>query len=90
MKFIEALDYCNADLLPIISTLLSILATLPVTTCSVESSFSSLRYLKNYLRNTTGETRLNGLASMYIHGDIEVNVDEVLDRLANGKRRLQF
>ena len=32
------------------------------TTCTSERSFSTLRRLKTYLRNTTNEERLNGLA----------------------------
>jgi hypothetical protein len=38
-----------------------------------------LRRLKTYLRNTTGENRLNGLAVMNIHRDIVVTTDEIID-----------
>ena len=36
---------------PNIFTILKVLATIPVTSCSCERSISSLRLLKNYLRN---------------------------------------
>lgn len=58
---IEAMERCNKKLFPTIYKLLIIMATLPVTTCSCERSFSSLKFLKNYLRNSTGDDRLNGL-----------------------------
>ena len=46
-----------------------ILATLPVTTATNERRFSNLRYLKNYLRSTMEETRLTGLAQLYVCRD---------------------
>ena len=55
-----------------------ILATIPVTSCSCERSISCLRYLKNYLRGTMGEERLNGLALMHAHGDIALDLDEII------------
>jgi len=58
------------------------LITLPVTTASSERYFSSLRRLKTYLRNTTGENRLNGLAVMNIHRDLVVTTGEIKDALA--------
>ncbi|CAH1111156.1 unnamed protein product [Psylliodes chrysocephalus] len=85
---IEALERCNKNLFPTIHKLLIIMATLSVTTFSCERSFSSLKFLKNYLRNATSEDRLNGLALMYIHPDIPILEDEVLDVLALQSRRL--
>ena len=70
--------------------LLQILCTLPVTTAEAERSFSYLRILKSYLRNTMTEDRLNGLALLYIHRDIPVEVDEVLDEMAQKTRRLDI
>lgn len=87
---IEAMERCNKSLFPTIYKLLIIMATLPVTSCSCERSFSSLKFLKNYLRNSTGEDRLNGLALMYIHPEIHISEDEVLDSLALQSRRLNI
>ncbi|XP_065664449.1 52 kDa repressor of the inhibitor of the protein kinase-like [Hydra vulgaris] len=47
-----------------------ILGTLPVTSCECEMSFSVMRRLKDYMRTTMSEDRLNGLALMYIHQEI--------------------
>ena len=49
---------------PALATMLQIFATIPVTTASGERPFSALKYIKNYLRSTMGEERLNGLAHM--------------------------
>ncbi len=38
--------------------LLQILCTIPVNVCGCERSFSSLRRIKTYIRNTTGQERL--------------------------------
>ncbi|XP_074030566.1 52 kDa repressor of the inhibitor of the protein kinase [Leptinotarsa decemlineata] len=67
---IEALQSCNRYMFPAVFKLLQILATLPVTSCTAERSFSTLRYLKDYLRNSSKEARLNGLALLYIHKDV--------------------
>jgi len=58
------------------------MATLPVTTCSSERSFSTLRRLKTYLRNTTGEDRLNGLALLNIHRDIKIDATQIIAELS--------
>ena len=72
---------------PNIYAALRVLATVPVTSCECERSFSLLRRLKNYLRNRMGEDRLNGLALMSIHRDIEINFDDVITRFAQKKTR---
>jgi len=70
--------------------LLQILATLPVTIASSERSFSTLKRLKTYLRNTTSENRLNGLAMMNIHSDIMIDPDYAINKLATKTRRLRL
>lgn len=52
---ISALKMCNIDIYPNIHRLLEILATLPVSTATPERTFSSLKRIKTYLRNTTGQ-----------------------------------
>uniref|UniRef100_A0A2S2NV27 Repressor of the inhibitor of the protein kinase n=1 Tax=Schizaphis graminum TaxID=13262 RepID=A0A2S2NV27_SCHGA len=67
------------DFYPNIKRLLLIFATIPVTTCISERSFSSLKRIKTYLRSTMGENRLNGLALLNIHPEIIINPEEVVD-----------
>ena len=47
-------------------------------------------YIKNYLRSTVGEERLNGLAHMYVNRDIELDYDSVIDEVGRENRRLKF
>lgn len=47
------------------------------------------RCLKVYLRNATGENRLNGLAIMNIHRDVVVITDEITDTIALNTRRIK-
>ncbi|XP_065683286.1 52 kDa repressor of the inhibitor of the protein kinase-like [Hydra vulgaris] len=61
---------------------LRILGTLPVTSCECERSFSVMRRLKDYMRTTMSEGRLNGLALMYIHQEIVPCIDNVINRFS--------
>jgi hypothetical protein len=87
---IEALAVCNKDIMPNIYKLLEILAVLPVSTCTSERSFSTLRRLKSYLRNSNSNTRLNGLALLNIHRNNTPTVEDILNELAKTSRRLDF
>jgi hypothetical protein len=81
---------CSEKLLPNVHKLLQILLTLPVSTASNERSFSTLRRLKPYLRNSTSENRLNGLAVLNIHRNIVLSTDEILVELSRKPRRLKL
>ena len=61
LKFVDQASFPN------IFTILHILATISVTSCSGERSVSSLWQLKNYLRSTMRQTRSNGLALIHAH-----------------------
>lgn len=86
-NFVEALKLCNKDVYPSVNVLLEIASILPVSTATVERSFSRLKILKTHLRSTTGEDRLNGLALMSVYSDFKVNIDSVLKRFATDKNR---
>ena len=87
---IDALNSCQKSIFPNVHTLLTIACTLPVTTASAERSFSSLRRLKTYLRSTMSTERLNGLSLLYVHSQVTITADEVIDDFAKGSRRLAF
>ncbi|XP_055017683.1 zinc finger MYM-type protein 1-like [Boleophthalmus pectinirostris] len=71
--------------------------TIPVSTASVERSFSTLKRIKTYARNTTGQKRLSALASMSIEKDLLMDLKRA-DKLYNRatevflrkERRLDF
>ena len=76
-----------------IKVTIRILATLPAhTSCECERPFSALKRLKNYNRSTIMiAERLNGLALMHIHRDIEPDVEEIINKFAQlGPRRLEL
>lgn len=50
-----------------VDTLLHLYLTIPLTTASAERSFSTLRRLKNYLRSTMTQKRLNHLILLHTH-----------------------
>lgn len=82
---------CDVEIYPLLHTLFKIFLTMPSSGASAERSFSTLKRLKTYLRSTTTEERLNGLALLHIHYDIEVNVDQIINRYAKTcKHRLNF
>lgn len=78
---------------------LKILIALPCTTCTVERSFSNLRRLKTWLRSTMGENRLNGLAMMSVHRQLQskfINENlqdfhsKVVEKFTKNPRKLCF
>ena len=78
----SALDICDRDIFPNIHVLLRIAATLPVTTCTCERSFSTLRRLNTYLRATQSTDRLDALALINIHCGMSIDIDLVINTFA--------
>ncbi|XP_077544853.1 uncharacterized protein LOC144158060 [Haemaphysalis longicornis] len=73
-----ALSMCNAEFFSTIHRLFGILAMLPASTSTPERTFSTLRRLKNYLRNRVQQERLTGLALLSVHREVEVTPAQVL------------
>lgn len=88
--FIDALQFCDEVMFPNVYSFLKIGSSLPVTVSSVERSFSSLKRIKTYLRNSTEENRLNGLALMSIHRGIPLKINDVIERFAEKNRRISL
>ncbi|XP_065805213.1 zinc finger MYM-type protein 1-like [Labrus bergylta] len=63
--------------------------TVPVSSCSCERSFSALRRLHSWLRQTMGQKRLHSLAVMSIEKDTlqHTSHNRVIDRFATLKNR---
>jgi hypothetical protein len=81
-----------ADCYPNVSIAYRILLTIPVTVASTERSFSKLKQLKNCLRSTMLQERLNGLAMCSIEKDIldKIDLDAVLEDFASRNARRRF
>lgn len=69
-------------------------ACIPVTSCSAERSFSTLRRLKTHLRTRMGEDRLLGLTRMSIEAEAtgKLDLDETVRQFIKkkGNRRVKF
>jgi hypothetical protein len=87
LRFVTTVDCC-----PNVSIAYRILLTVPVTVASAERSFSKLKLLKNYLRSTMLQQRLNGLAMCSIEKDIlnNINLDSVINDFASRNARRSF
>lgn len=68
---------------------LRIFLTLMITNCTAERSFSQLKRLKNHLRTTLGQDKLESLSLLCIEADIlrKISFDEVLKEFATVKTR---
>jgi hypothetical protein len=75
----------DADCYPNASIAYQILLTIPVTVASAERSFSKLKLLRNCLRSTMLQERLNGLAMCSIEKDIldTIDLDSTLEDFAS-------
>ncbi|XP_052622537.1 uncharacterized protein LOC111915532 [Lactuca sativa] len=67
----------------------SILLTIPVTVAFAERSFSKLKLLKNYLRSSMSQEKLNGLAMLCIEKDMldKIDLDNIINDFASRKAR---
>jgi len=87
LQFVTTLD-CY----PNVSVAYRILLTVPVTVASAERSFSKLKLLKNYLRSTMLQGRLNGLAMCSIENAILgiIDLDTIINDFASRNAHRSF
>ncbi|QQP48515.1 Uncharacterized protein FKW44_008870 [Caligus rogercresseyi] len=78
-----------SETLPHFTEISKTLATIPVTSCSAERSFSCLRRLKTYLRSTMSQERLHALGLLTIerHYVNRVDIDTIIDEFGRQKGR---
>ncbi|KAK3091798.1 hypothetical protein FSP39_022710 [Pinctada imbricata] len=80
----------DEDTYPNVKRLLHIACVLPITTCEAERSFSGLRRIKSYLRSTMHEERLTGLALMHLHHSMEIDTNEIVQKIITQQNRRMF
>ncbi|KAJ0182100.1 hypothetical protein K1T71_002822 [Dendrolimus kikuchii] len=81
------------EVYPTIEIVLRIIATTPVTVASAERSFSRLKIIKTYLRNSMTQDRLSALAILSIENDIAHSLDYcalIKDSSLSKSRKHQF
>lgn len=72
-----------------ITTALRIYLSIACTNCSGERSFSTLKRIKNHLRSSLGQHKLNNLSILSIESDVLEKVDskEIIEKFAHSKCR---
>ena len=69
------MDPVIRNLFPQVEMLVRLLSTISCSSAEVERSFSGLRRLKMYMRNSMTQMRLNHLAVLHMHQEMTDNVD---------------
>lgn len=74
---------------PNIDVALRIFLCIPATNCTTESSFSTLKRIKNYLRNSLGDQKISDLALLSIESEIFDMIDfsDLIGKFASMKSR---
>lgn len=90
---LDLLQY--VDQYPSIQQAILIALALPLTTCTVEKPFSTMRRIETWLQSTVADKRLSGLCMMSAHRvkineNKDVLLQKVIDRFGEDNRRLQF
>ena len=81
----------TSPMFPNMRAMVSILCTLPVTTCSAERSFSGLKRIKTAFRSCMSTERLLGLTLLHVHRDISINIAAAVDEFSHSQpRRMQM
>ena len=80
------------DFYPNTYRLFIIFATLPVSVATAERSFSTLKLVKTFLRNTMADDRLSALALLHIHKNVTrmTNPEEIVNEFGKRNRRIKL
>lgn len=92
----KSIKECGLDqAFPQILKLCELTLTIPATSASTERSFSALKRIKNFIRNSTGQERLSSLALLSIEKELVQEIsrqqrfyDDVIDEFAKRSRRI--
>ncbi|XP_065903857.1 zinc finger MYM-type protein 1-like [Dysidea avara] len=81
-EYFQSLSTSQRALLSEVSRLLQIILVMPATNATSERSFSALRRVKSYLRNSMGQARLNSLMVLHVHKELtdELNLKNVANQ----------
>ena len=60
---------------PLVNLLVKLVLTLPAAIATVERSFSTIKYIKNELRNRMGDQWMNDCLVVYIEEDVACSID---------------
>lgn len=77
VHFLRNENLCN--IIPEFFRLIRIILTVPVANATCERSYSALRRLKTFVRNSMCAERLNYAAVMHIHSSIDIDLESLID-----------
>ncbi|CAG9830277.1 unnamed protein product [Diabrotica balteata] len=86
-EVLKVLELCDKTYYRTIHYLLTVLATMPVTTCSVERTFSTMKRVKSVHRSLMSDKKLSALVMVATHRDINIKPDHIIDKMAGAKKR---
>lgn len=72
-----------SEVFPTLNNALRIALTLPVSSASTERKFSKLKIVKNRLRTTMTQERLESLMMVYCEQDIECDTNTIINKFAS-------
>ncbi|KAH7946409.1 hypothetical protein HPB49_024549 [Dermacentor silvarum] len=76
---------------PGVAKAIEVALALPVTTCTVECSFSTMRRVKTWLRSTMTNDRLDGLCMMSVHRECAMkHRNDFITRVKSGASAVIF
>lgn len=64
--------------------------TMPISQVTCERSFSKMKIIKNYLRNSMTDKRLSDLTVMAVERDFVINYERVIDKFANSHKNCRI
>ena len=64
--------------------------TMPISQVTCERSFSKMKIIKNYLRNSMSDKRLSDLTILAIERDLDINYKRVIDGFANNHKNCRI
>ena len=80
----------NLKHLDVVYKLFKLYLSIPLTSVTPERSFTSLRYIKNYLRSTQGASRLSDLCVIHFSKHLELDVEQTINEFISSKKRRQI
>lgn len=77
------------DIYPYVDVVFRLALCVPATNCSAERSFSALRRIKNYLRNSITQDRLQHISILHIENTIlkKIDFDDIIKTFSEAKAR---
>ncbi|XP_050531022.1 52 kDa repressor of the inhibitor of the protein kinase-like [Daktulosphaira vitifoliae] len=80
----------NKSTFPNLYKLFNVALTLPISSATCERSFSAMKKIKTWLRNSMTQDKFTNVSILYIEKDISknINVEEILNLFANENRYL--